>query len=55
MPHRLQLIPATKRNPANVYGICIVLAIAICAIAASGGGNLVDFSISGGLVAALLG
>jgi galactitol-specific phosphotransferase system IIC component len=33
-------IPAAKRNPKVVYGICAVLAVAVAFVSASGGGDV---------------
>jgi len=48
-------IPAAKRNPKIVYGICVVLAVAACAITLNGGGgNVLDASLAAVLAIAFL-
>jgi hypothetical protein len=42
-------IPAAKRNPKVVYGICGILAVAVAFVSATGGGDIV----SAGIVAVL--
>jgi len=48
-------IAAAKRNTKSVYGICAVLAVAICFVAVNGGGSVLDASLSAVLAVAFLG
>src|ERR1039458_8230905 len=48
-------IAAAKSNPKIVYGICVVLAVAICFVSVNGGGSVLDASLSAVLAIAFLG
>jgi hypothetical protein len=47
-------IPAAKRNPKIVYGICIVLAAVTCFVAVYGGGSIRDAALETLLAAGVL-
>lgn len=48
-------IAAAKRNPKIVYGICVVLAGAVCFVSVNGGGSVLDAFLSAVLAVVFLG